>query len=100
MASSLPATEKSAKLAELKAQRDQAARLARLKKTRNNASARKRLDALSRAAAGTAGAKTAGAKEENLFPFILDAARAYCTEGEIITAMEKVFGRYKEPIFV
>ncbi|MBI4393509.1 MAG: methylmalonyl-CoA mutase family protein [Euryarchaeota archaeon] len=35
--------------------------------------------------------------QANLVPFILDAARAYCTIGEIRTAMVKVFGEYREP---
>ncbi|MGD2044711.1 MAG: methylmalonyl-CoA mutase family protein [Gemmatimonadota bacterium] len=36
--------------------------------------------------------------EENLFPRILDCARAYCTLFEIRDAMETVFGSYKEPV--
>ena len=35
----------------------------------------------------------------NLFPAILDAARAYCTLYEIRAAMESVFGAYHEPVF-
>jgi len=35
----------------------------------------------------------------NVFPAILDAARAYCTLYEIRAAMEAVFGAYREPIF-
>jgi methylmalonyl-CoA mutase N-terminal domain/subunit len=33
---------------------------------------------------------------ENLMPHILEAVRAYCTEGEIMGAMVDVFGRYTE----
>jgi methylmalonyl-CoA mutase N-terminal domain/subunit len=33
---------------------------------------------------------------ENLMPHILDAVRAYCTEGEIVRAMVDVFGLYTE----
>jgi len=36
--------------------------------------------------------------EENLFPHILECARAYCTLYEIRAAMETVFGSYKEPV--
>ena len=68
----------------------QVARLKKLKKTRNNARVRRSLDALTRAAQG----------KQNLFPLILEAAEHSATEGEIISAMEKVFGRYKEPVFV
>jgi len=33
---------------------------------------------------------------ENLMPHILEAVRAYCTEGEIMGAMVDVFGLYTE----
>jgi len=33
-------------------------------------------------------------------PGLLDAARAHCTEGEIVTALQTVFGTYTEtPVF-
>jgi methylmalonyl-CoA mutase N-terminal domain/subunit len=31
-------------------------------------------------------------------PLIIDCARAYCTEGEIIAALKEVFGEYRETI--
>ena len=34
--------------------------------------------------------------EVNLMPALIDAARAYATVGEMMSAMEKVFGRYVE----
>ncbi len=34
---------------------------------------------------------------DNLMPIILDCARCYCTEGEIIAALKEVFGEYLEP---
>ena len=37
--------------------------------------------------------------DENVVPYILDCARAYCTLYEIRAAMEEVFGSYKEPVF-
>ncbi len=40
--------------------------------------------------------KAAGSPGENLMPYILDAVRAYCTEGEIMGAMVDVFGLYTE----
>lgn len=36
----------------------------------------------------------------NLMPPIIDAVRARCTEGEIVAALESVFGSYTEPVIV
>jgi methylmalonyl-CoA mutase N-terminal domain/subunit len=37
---------------------------------------------------------------ENLMPHLLDAARAHCTEGEIVMALQDVWGDYREtPVF-
>ena len=37
---------------------------------------------------------------ENLMPLLLEAARADTTEGEIVTALQTVFGSYSEaPVF-
>jgi methylmalonyl-CoA mutase N-terminal domain/subunit len=33
---------------------------------------------------------------ENLIPPMVDCARAYCTEGEIVNALREVFGEYTE----
>jgi methylmalonyl-CoA mutase N-terminal domain/subunit len=41
--------------------------------------------------------KTAAEGAENLMPVILDCARCYCTEGEIIETLKEVFGEYEEP---
>jgi methylmalonyl-CoA mutase N-terminal domain/subunit len=44
--------------------------------------------------------KRAAATEENLMPPIVEAARARATEGEMIAAMQEVFGTYTEsPVF-
>jgi len=45
--------------------------------------------------------KTAAAREtENLMPALLEAARAHATEGEIVEALQEVFGTYTEtPVF-
>ncbi len=43
---------------------------------------------------------TAAAAADNLMPVMLDCARVYCTEGEIIEELKKVFGEYEEPIFL
>ncbi len=68
---------------------EQRAKLAALRARRDNELVTTRLDAL-RAAART---------EENVVPFILDCARAYCTLFEIRAALEDVFGAYREPVF-
>ena len=34
--------------------------------------------------------------DENLIPPMIDCARAYCTEGEIVGALREVFGEYTE----
>lgn len=65
---------------------DQVARVKNLRETRDNIRVNETLDALRKAAGGT----------ENLMPFILDAVRAYATEGEIVQVFREVFGVYKE----
>jgi methylmalonyl-CoA mutase N-terminal domain/subunit len=44
--------------------------------------------------------KAAAESTENLIPVIIDCARCYCTEGEIIEMLKGVFGEYKEPLFI
>jgi methylmalonyl-CoA mutase N-terminal domain/subunit len=34
--------------------------------------------------------------EENLMPYLLEAARARATEGEMVQSLQKVFGSYTE----
>jgi methylmalonyl-CoA mutase, N-terminal domain len=49
------------------------------------------------AAAALERLKSAAADEsENLMPPLIDCARAYCTEGEIVGALRQVFGEYVE----
>jgi methylmalonyl-CoA mutase N-terminal domain/subunit len=64
--------------------------IAEVKRTRHERATTDALRALT-AAAGTAPG------EANLMQHILDAARAYATEGEIRGAMREVFGDYSEP---
>jgi methylmalonyl-CoA mutase N-terminal domain/subunit len=70
-------------------EREQSSRMARMRAERDNGLVEKRLAALRQAAKTT----------ENLMPYILDCARAYCTLYEIRAAMETVFGAYREPVF-
>ncbi|HEV7677145.1 MAG TPA: methylmalonyl-CoA mutase family protein, partial [Candidatus Dormibacteraeota bacterium] len=69
---------------------DQVAALRRLREDRDNISVANRLEALREVAAGS----------ENTMPAIVDCVRARCTEGEVIAALEDVFGTYREvPMF-
>jgi methylmalonyl-CoA mutase N-terminal domain/subunit len=70
-------------------EREQGLRMAKMRAERDNALVEKRLTSLREAAKTT----------QNLMPFILDCARAYCTLYEIRAAMESVFGAYREPVF-
>ena len=69
--------------------KEQAERLAKVRAERDGAVCVARLDRLREAARGT----------ENVFPHILECARAYCTLYEIRRALEDVFGAYREPVF-
>jgi methylmalonyl-CoA mutase N-terminal domain/subunit len=64
----------------------QLVRLRKLRAERSGAEVERRLDALRKAATGTA----------NLMPHIYDAVKAYATLGEICDAMREVFGIYEE----
>jgi methylmalonyl-CoA mutase N-terminal domain/subunit len=71
-------------------ERKQTDRLAATKAKRDSAEVEKALAELKRAAA----------TEENLMPPIIAAARARASEGEMIAAMQEVFGTYTEsPVF-
>ena len=70
-----------------KGERRQINRLKKLRKERIKSKVEKSLDRLRKAAEG----------DENLMPYILDAAKAYATLGEICDVMREVFGEYEEP---
>jgi len=71
------------------AEREQRARMAKMRAERDQVACTQALDRLRQAARGT----------ENVFPHILECARRYCTLYEIRAAMEDVFGAYREPVF-
>jgi methylmalonyl-CoA mutase N-terminal domain/subunit len=72
-------------------ERKQTGRLAASRGRRESGTVERTLAALKRAAA------TEG---ENLMPYFLDAARARASEGEMVTILQEVFGRYTEqPVF-
>jgi methylmalonyl-CoA mutase, N-terminal domain len=52
-----------------------------------------------RAAGALSDLKRAAETRENLIPYIVRAAHAYCTEGEIVGALKGVFGEYQEPAY-
>ena len=64
----------------------QVASVRELRSRRDEGGADRALRRLTDAAAGT----------QNLMPALVDCARAYCTEGEIVSALQGVFGGYQE----
>ncbi|MBL8160774.1 MAG: methylmalonyl-CoA mutase family protein [Anaerolineae bacterium] len=68
----------------------QVARLARLRLERDNQAVQASLDALRAACLGS----------ENVMPYLISAAKAYATLGEITDVMREAFGVYHEPAFV
>ena len=53
-----------------------------------------------RVTASLAAIKEAGAGRDNLMPLLVDAARAHVSEGEIVEALQQVWGDYREqPVF-
>ena len=72
-------------------ERKQVGRVAAVRARRDTASVEGSLATLKEAAARP---------DENLMPHLLDAARVHATEGEIIHALQAVFGSYTEtPVF-
>jgi methylmalonyl-CoA mutase N-terminal domain/subunit len=71
------------------AEQEQRQRLAALRARRDAGDVKRTLDRLSAAAAS----------DQNVLPALLDAVRAECTLFEIRSAMESVFGHYREPVF-
>jgi methylmalonyl-CoA mutase, N-terminal domain len=72
-------------------EQEQVERVREVRRRRDAAAASRALDQLRRAA---------GSPTENLMPYVLDAVRAYCTEGEIMGAMVDVFGLYTEKAII
>src|SRR5689334_16535146 len=68
----------------------QAERVRQVRAKRDQAKCTNALNRLRKAAAGT----------DNLMPYILDAVRAYATEGEIMHSLIEVFGTYTETAVV
>ncbi|MGI8872925.1 MAG: acyl-CoA mutase large subunit family protein [Egibacteraceae bacterium] len=65
-------------------------RLARVRAERDDAAVDKGLRALSDGAQGGA----------NLMPLLIDCVKAYCTVGEMTSALREVFGEFRQPLVV
>ncbi|CAN5276514.1 methylmalonyl-CoA mutase family protein [soil metagenome] len=61
-------------------------RLREVRRTRDAATAERSLERL----------RSAASTDENLIPLLVECARAYCTEGEIVDTLRRVFGEYTE----
>jgi methylmalonyl-CoA mutase N-terminal domain/subunit len=72
-------------------EQEQVERVRQVRARRDAAAAARALDRIRTAAARP---------DDNLMPHILDAVRAYCTEGEIMGAMVDVFGLYTEKAII
>ncbi|HEY1591423.1 MAG TPA: methylmalonyl-CoA mutase family protein [Solirubrobacteraceae bacterium] len=70
-----------------KSEREQVSRLQAMRDRRDSARAGDALERLERAAREP---------DENLMPYLLEAARAQATEGEMVEALQRVFGTYTE----
>jgi methylmalonyl-CoA mutase N-terminal domain/subunit len=71
-------------------EKNQRKAIAGVREERDNDKVKRELERLRKAAEST----------DNLVPVILDCAKCYCTEGEIISELKEIFGEYQEPIFL
>src|ERR1700733_2293990 len=63
-------------------------RLAKIKAQRDSVAVKETLAALSRSAEGN----------DNLMPRLIDCANAYCSVGELVTALKAVWGEFQQPV--
>ena len=70
----------------------QIGRLNKIRQRRDKAKATRSLDELSKTAE-----KKAKGEDINMVPAMVEAVRAYVTEGEIFGALRKVYGEYRPP---
>jgi methylmalonyl-CoA mutase, N-terminal domain len=75
---------------DFKVQEEQIKFLHKVRKERNNVEVDKKLNEL----------KTAAKEENNLMPYIIAAARAYASVGEICNTMRTIYGEYKETVVI
>jgi methylmalonyl-CoA mutase N-terminal domain/subunit len=75
---------------DLELEKKQKERLKKLKERRDNEKVKKLLNKI----------KEVAATDENLFPYVLEAVKAYATVGEISNALREVFGEYTETVII
>ncbi len=61
-----------------------------IRETRDNTLVKQRLEELEKAAR----------EDRNLVPFVLEAVKAYATEGEIMNTLKKVYGTFREVVVI
>uniref|UniRef100_A0A7V4KDX9 methylmalonyl-CoA mutase n=1 Tax=Fervidobacterium pennivorans TaxID=93466 RepID=A0A7V4KDX9_FERPE len=71
-------------------EKKQKERLKKLKERRDNEKVKKLLNKI----------KEVATTDENLFPYVLEAVKAYATVGEISNALREVFGEYTETVII
>ncbi|WP_448376120.1 acyl-CoA mutase large subunit family protein [Fervidobacterium sp.] len=71
-------------------ERKQRERVKQLKERRDNEKVQKLLNKI----------KEVASTDENLFPYVLEAVKAYATVGEISNALREVFGEYTETVII
>ncbi|MGQ9855758.1 MAG: acyl-CoA mutase large subunit family protein [Fervidobacterium sp.] len=71
-------------------ERKQKERVKKLKERRDNEKVKKLLNKI----------KEVAQTDENLFPYVLEAVKAYATVGEISNALREVFGEYTETVII
>lgn len=72
-------------------ERNQTAFLKSVKESRDNIAVKNALQRLE---------DVAYKNNRNIIPYILDALRVYASEGEIMGALKKVYGAYREPVII
>jgi methylmalonyl-CoA mutase N-terminal domain/subunit len=70
------------------AEERQRKKLEKLRKERDNETVADRLDAI----------KEAAKREENLFPYVLEAVRERATEGEVYSVLKSIYGVWKPSV--
>jgi methylmalonyl-CoA mutase N-terminal domain/subunit len=71
-------------------EKKQRERVKKLKEKRDNEKVKKLLNKI----------KEVASTDENLFPYVLEAVKAYATVGEISNALREVFGEYTETVII
>jgi methylmalonyl-CoA mutase N-terminal domain/subunit len=76
------------KIEENEIQAHQSGKLNALRQRRDNKRVQECLDHI----------KSAAERDQNVMPFLIDAAHAYCTLGEMVDVLKEVYSEYEEPV--